>query len=336
MGRWPQPYLSIVVPVYRSAECLDALATGISAVLCPLGHDYQLILVNDGSPDDSWRVIEGICHSHPNITGVNLRRNFGQDNAILTGLRMASGRFVVIMDDDLQHDPADLPALLGKIGDGADVVYADFRKKRQRFWKNWGSWFNGKVAEWVIDKPRGVYLSPYKIITQEVARLICNYDGPDPYVDGLLFQVTSRIDHVPAEHRPRYAGRSTYTLWKSLRVLGRLAFSFSIKPLRLVSLSGFAFAGLGLVLALVVIFYRLFFPEDFPPVAVGWASLMVALLVIAGLQMIFFGVLGEYAGRTYLKVNNKPQSAIREVINAKNPGTSLIEEETEFANKPNL
>jgi undecaprenyl-phosphate 4-deoxy-4-formamido-L-arabinose transferase len=194
-------------------------------------------------------------------------------------------------------------------------VYADFRAKRQKLWKNLGSWFNGKVAEWVIQKPRGLYLSPYKVVRREVAELIVNYDGPDPYVDGLLFQVTSRIAQVPAEHHARLAGSGNYTLWKSIKVWSRLAFSFSVLPLRLVAWCGMLSAALGVLLALGVVAYRLLFPEHFPREAVGWASLMVALLVLGGAQMFFFGILGEYTGRTYLRVNNKPQTAIREVLN---------------------
>lgn len=311
----PKPDLSIVVPVYRSEDCLEALIAAIGDALEPTGRDYEVVLVNDYSPDNSWAVIESICRHNPAVLGVDLRRNFGQDNAIITGLRLARGRYVAIMDDDLQHHPRDLPALLYKIEEGADAVYADFGVKRQKLWKNLGSWLNGKLAEWVINKPSDVYLSPYKIIRKEVVEMICDYAGPDPYIDGLLFQITSRIDQIPVDHHPRYAGRSTYTFWKSLRVWARLAFSFSARPMRLVSWFGFAFAALGLLLAVVVILYRLLLPEDFSPNAVGWASLMVALLVVSGIQMLFFGILGEYTGRTFLRVNEKPQTAIREVVN---------------------
>lgn len=338
-----RPRLSVVVPVYRSEECLVALVTAISEALVSNGGDWEIILVNDCSPDRSWRVIQSLCENHSNVIGVDLRRNFGQDNAILTGLRIARGSYIAIMDDDLQHDPRYLPMMLDKIEEGWDVVYADFRVKRQKRWKNLGSWFNGKVAEWVIDKPKSIYLSPYKIISGEVADLICKYDGPDPYVDGLLFQVTSRISNVPAEHQARFAGKSTYTFWKSLRVWARLAFSFSVKPLRIVSLCGFGFAALGLILTLVVVLYRLRYPEEFSAVAVGWASLMVAVLVIGGALMIFFGVLGEYAGRTYMKVNNKPQTAIRDVLNR---GTAVeqrssrsateVSREVRVGNEPDL
>lgn len=310
-----KPDLSIVVPVYRSEDCLEALIAAIAEALEPTGREYEVILVNDYSPDNSWAVIEAICRGNLNVVGVDLRRNFGQDNAIITGLRLARGRYVAIMDDDLQHHPRDLPALLDKIEEGADAVYGDFRVKRQKMWKNLGSWFNGKFAEWVIRKPKHIYLSPYKIIRSEVVEMICDYDGPDPYIDGLLFQITSRIDQIPVDHHPRHAGRSTYTFWKSLRVWGRLAFSFSARPMRLVSWCGFCFAMLGLLLAVAVILYRLLLPQDFSPNAVGWASLMVALLVLSGIQMLFFGIVGEYTGRTFLRVNNKPQTAIRRVLN---------------------
>jgi undecaprenyl-phosphate 4-deoxy-4-formamido-L-arabinose transferase len=312
-----QPDLSIVVPVYRSEDCLDALIAAINEAMTPTGREFEVVLVNDFSPDNSWAVIESLCVAHANVVGVDLRRNFGQDNAIITGLRISRGKYVVVMDDDLQHHPRDLPALLNKIEEGADVVYAVFGVKHQKLWKNLGSWFNGKVAEWVINKPKHIYLSPYKIIRKEVVEMICNYDGPDPYIDGLLFQVTARIAEIYVEHHPRYAGQSTYTFWKSVRVWARLAFSFSAKPLRVVSWFGFLFAALGLLLAIVVIFYRLFFPEHFGPAAVGWASLMVAILIATGIQMIFFGVLGEYTGRTFRRVSNKPQTSIREVLNAR-------------------
>lgn len=306
--------LSIVIPVYKSADCLAALIAAIEAAVGALGSPYEVVLVNDASPDRTWEVIMAVCESHPQVVGIDLRRNFGQDNAILTGLRYARGRSVAIMDDDLQHDPRDLPALLAGIDAGADVVYADFRSKHQKAWKNLGSWFNGKVAEWVLGKPRGLYLSPYKVIRGEVAALICNYDGPDPYIDGLLFQVTSRFARVAVEHHPRYAGSGNYDIGKSIAVWARLATGFSVRPLRLVTWCGLALGALGGLLAVAVIGYRVLFPEHFAPAVAGWASLMVAQLLIGGVQMVFLGVLGEYAGRTYTTVARKPQAAIRAVI----------------------
>jgi len=306
--------LSIVIPVYHSADCLEALNAAISQALVPLGIPYEVILVNDCSPDESWTVIEQLCRLHANVVGVDLRRNFGQDNALLTGIRLARGQYIAVMDDDLQHDPNDIPALVSGLQAGFDVVYAQFRKKRHKVWKNLGSWFAGKVAEWVLNKPRDIYLSPYKVFRREVADLICNYHGAEPYIDGLLLQVTSRIAQVPVEHKPRYSGKSTYTLLESTRIWTRIAFSFSVKPLRLVTVLGLAFSVLGVLLGTAVILYRLSSPQSFPENTAGWASLIVAVLFLGGIQMIFFGILGEYAGKTYLRVNDQPQTAVRAVL----------------------
>lgn len=306
--------LSIIVPVYRSEDCLEALAAAVAQALDGEDLTYELILVDDGSPDGSWGVIESLCRRDAHVVGVGLRRNFGQDNAILAGLRLARGAAVAVMDDDLQHDPADLPALVAKLDEGADVVYADFRIKQQRLWKNLGSWFNGKVAEWVLDKPKGLYLSPYKVMRREVAELAAQYEGPDPYLDALLLQVTSRFAVVTVEHHPRYAGAGNYTLRKSIQVWARMATSFSVRPLRLVTWCGLAMGALGGLLAVLVVIDRLVNPERFALALAGWASLMVALLVIGGIQMVFLGILGEYAGRTHTRVVGKPQSTIRAVV----------------------
>jgi polyisoprenyl-phosphate glycosyltransferase len=311
--------LSIVVPVYRSAPCLEALITAIEASLRPTGLTYEVILVNDGSPDRTWDVVEALCYTHREVVGIDLRRNFGQDNAILTGLRVARGRSVAIMDDDLQHDPNDLPVLLARLDQGADVVYADFRRKHQAAWKNLGSWFNGKFAEWVLEKPRGVYLSPFKVMRREVAELICRYDGPDPYVDGLLFQVTSRFDQVQVEHHPRYAGRSNYNLLRSIAVWARLATNFSVRPLRLVTWCGLGLGTLGGLLAIVVVLQRLLYPEQFQTASAGWASLMVTQLTLGGTRMVFLGIVGEYVGRMHMAVaGRKPQATVREVLSMGN------------------
>ncbi len=163
----PPPAPSIVVPAYRRADCVEALAAAVRAAFSTTAWSYELILVNDGSTEATWSVIEKLCRTDPKVVGIDLRNNFGQDNAILTGLRVVWGRFVAVMDDDLRHDPADLPTLLSRReqqrpdGGPPDVVCADFRSKRQAAWKNPGSWFNGKVAEYVLNKPKGLYLSPH-------------------------------------------------------------------------------------------------------------------------------------------------------------------------------
>ena len=286
--------LSVVIPVYRSETCLNELMRVIAEALAPYDWDYEVI-VNDFSPDRSWQVIESLCYKYPFVVGVDLRRNFGQDNAILTGLRLSRGKYVAIMDDDLQHDPKYLPALIDRTEEGVDVTYADFGRKQQKLWKNVGS---GST----VRSPTGFFGNlkmlpfPYKVIVREVADLICNYSGPKPYIDGLLFQATWRVASIPVEHHPRYAGRSTYSVWKALEVSTRLIFSFSVKPVRLVTWCGLVMAVLALLAAAGVTLYRFLLPEVFLRRRSGWSSLMVVFLLISGIQMMFLGIFGEYRG----------------------------------------
>jgi glycosyltransferase involved in cell wall biosynthesis len=307
----PRPALSVVVPAYRSEDCLAELAARVEEACREANEHYELILVNDSSPDRTWGVIEELSARDPAIVGINLRKNFGQDNAIMAGLNAARGECVIIMDDDLQHDPADIPALVEKLREGYDVVYAKYSKDHQALWKNLGSWLNGKMAEVVLDKPKDVYLSPYKVIAAPVVEEVVQYGGPYPYVDGLLFRTTSRMTQIPVKHHPRFRGESTYTFWKSVGVWARLSTNFSVVPLRLATIFGALIAAAGLVTAAAFLVLRLRHPE-IAQSAVGWASLAVSVLVLGGLQLVTLGVMGEYIGRMHLNLNNRPQFVIRE------------------------
>jgi undecaprenyl-phosphate 4-deoxy-4-formamido-L-arabinose transferase len=299
--------ISVVIPVYRSEDCLPELARRLTEALDPTGKTYEIILVNDGSPDRSWEKIVELAGGGYHIKGINLRRNFGQDNAIMAGFHHMSGRVVIVMDDDLQHDPKDIPRLVAEIEKGYDVCYARFRTKKQTRFKNFGSWLNDKVANVVIAKPKEVYLSPYKAIRREVTEQLIRYDGPYPYVDGLLFTVTHNIGQITTEHQERYAGRGNYNLAKSVRVWMRLATSFSVYPLRLAAVLGFLTAALGFGLAVFFTIRR--FMVKAP---LGWASTMVTVLFLGGVQLIALGVIGEYVGRLFLQHGTRPQFVVRE------------------------
>jgi len=301
--------LSIVVPVYRSASCLPELARRVQEDLGRRFDSYELILVNDDSPDESWEVIVRLAREHNFVTGVNLRRNVGQDNAIMAGLNVASGEVIVIMDDDLQHNPSDIAALHEAIQDGFDVVYANFEHKRQAFWKNLGSWFNDRFAIITLGKPKNIYMSPYKAIRREVVDEIVKYNGPYPYVDGLIFTVTSNITQVTVKHHTRFAGRGNYNLLRSVAVWLKLATGFSVIPLRMatflggvISLFSFALAFYFVVEALVL--------EREPS---GWPSVIVAILFIGGIQLIGIGSVGEYIGRIFITQNQRPQFTVKEI-----------------------
>jgi undecaprenyl-phosphate 4-deoxy-4-formamido-L-arabinose transferase len=303
--------MSIVVPVYRSEDCLEELVRQIDDALVEWPH--EIVLVNDRSPDHSWDVIVKLAQANPGVTGINLRKNSGQDNAIMAGFRCARGKYVVVMDDDLQHDPADIVRLWHACEEhGADVCFGRFNRKKQAWWKNAGSWLNGKIAEFVIDKPPHVYLSPYKIIRSEVVAEIIKYDGPSPYVDGLLFTITDSVAQIDATHHVRFAGRSNYDFVRSLKVALKLATSFSVIPLRLASVLGFMTATVGFVLTLWFAFDAVVFGR---PVQ-GWPSQMCVTLVLGGVTLLCVGLLGEYVGRTFVRLNNRPQYTIKDKISS--------------------
>jgi glycosyltransferase involved in cell wall biosynthesis len=299
-------FISVVVPVFNSADCLPELTRRIHGVL---QENYELILVNDHSSDNSWEVICGLFKEYKTVAGVNLRINSGQDNALMAGLQQTRGDFVVIMDDDLQHAPEDILKLYDQCLEGYDVCYADFSKKKQAWWKNLGSWFNGKMGEFILNKPRHIYLSPFKIIRKEVVKEIYRYNGPYPYVDGLILTITDNLTQTPVQHHGRFAGCSTYSLKKSLAVWTKHMTGFSVLPLRFSSMIGILSAFIGFLLAVYYILYSIFVGT-----VKGWTTVVCLLLVIGGLILTSLGIIGEYIGRTYLKVNNNPQYVIKEIL----------------------
>jgi len=300
--------ISIVVPVYNSAMILVNLCQQISSAL--KDRDFEVILVNDGSSDESWSVIESISKKSEQVKGVCLNRNFGQDNAIMAGMHYAKGDYIVIMDDDLQHSPFDIVTLLHEAESGCDVCYADYSdRKRQSWWKNIGSILNSKQAEFLLEKPRNIYLSPFKIINRVVADSIISYKGPYPYLDGLIFRATTSIRQISVKHHERFHGAGNYNLRKSFSVFVKHATGFSVVPLRIATLCGLATAIAGVILASAYI-YR-YFVDDKP--LEGWTTLVVLVLFMGGMILVSLGMIGEYLGRVYLSINQRPQFVVREI-----------------------
>jgi len=302
--------LSVVIPVYRSAEGLPLLLERLRQDLSNSFSSWEAVLVNDGSPDHSWQILEGLVGRYPFLVAADLRRNRGQDNALMAGLRLSRGEVVVIMDDDLQHDPRDVPRLVARVRDGWDVCFADFETKKQAWWKNLGSAFNGWVARAVIDKPRDVYLSPFKAVSRGVVDEVIRYDGPYPYVDGLILSVTSRFARIDATHHARAAGSSNYDLVRSVAVWLKLATGFSVRPLRLASFAGLGTSLLAFLFGLFLI-VRWFLVHG---EVEGWTSILVVVSFLGGLQLFGIGIVGEYVGRAYLNINRKPQYTVRKIL----------------------
>lgn len=274
--------------------------------------ELEIVLVNDGSPgDDSDEVCARLAAGDPGVRFVDLSRNFGEHNAVMAGLRHASGDVAAIIDDDFQNPPSEVLRLLDKLEQGYDVVYARYGQKRHGRLRNLGSRFNNLVATVMIPKPLGLYLSSFKVISRFVIDEITRYDGPYPYIDGLILQVTRRYATVDVRHAPRQEGRSGYTVRKLVSLWLNMFTNFSILPLRIATLLGFLFAALGLVLGTIFLVQRL---RD-PTIPAGWASIIVSLFIVSGVQLFAIGMVGEYVGRLFLNVSRKPQYVIRRTVN---------------------
>ncbi len=302
--------ISLVIPVFNSQDNLEPLSHKISEAL--IEGSFEIILINDTSKDNSWGVIQKLAEQNTFIKGINLRKNSGQDNAIMAGLAEAKGEFIVIMDDDLQHSPFDIPRLHQKIDEGFDVVFAKFKRKKQALWKNMGSWFNGLMADILIDKPPHIYLSPFKIIQADVVREILKYKGPYPYIDGLLFMVTSNIGQIEnVEHYHRNKGKSNFNFARSLTVFLKLATNFSVFPLRIATTIGFISSIFSFLLA-VYYFLEFFFNDKHVE---GWASLILVLLFLGGLILISLGIVGEYLGRLFMNSSRPGPYIVKDRLN---------------------
>ena len=300
--------LSIVVPVYRSAAILPLLVETIQRELqaANLLDTCELLLVNDSSPDNSWQVIRDLANKYPFVKGISLRRNFGQHNATMAGLNHATGSIVVIMDDDFQHPPEAIARMIAALDEGYDVCYTRYLNRKHATWKKLGSQFNDWVATQLLGKPKGLYLSSFKAIRKEIVSEVIKYDGPYAYLDGLILDVTRAITDVSIEHQARHEGQGNYNFGSSLSLWLKMATSFSVMPLRIASYMGFALTGFSVLMIGYLAILKIMHPD----IPAGWTSLIATILLIGGIQTMCIGMIGEYLGRAYLKLNGKPQYVV--------------------------
>lgn len=295
--------------MYNSAETIAAVVHDIEQLSVPGGH--EIVLVHDGGKDQTMRVCAELLRTaRVPMTLVEHARNFGEHNAVLSGWRHAKGAHIVNLDDDGQNPPREAVRLWEHaVASGMDVVFGHYDVKQHDAWRNVGSWFTNRMTDWALDKPAGFYLSSFRCVTGFVASQVVGYAGPYPYVDGLLLQVTQRIDSIKVEHVARQAGRSGYTLRRLIQLWLSAWLNFSILPLRLATLAGMLTATLGLVAFVVVLW--LWFTNRGPSYGFGW--LMAAFLIFSGTQLVMLGLIGEYLGRMFLAVNQRPQAVVRSV-----------------------
>jgi undecaprenyl-phosphate 4-deoxy-4-formamido-L-arabinose transferase len=302
--------LSVVIPVYRSADMLGELARRLFRVLDGLGVEYEIIFVDDGSPDGSWQVLQQLQEAYPDrVVAIKLMRNYGQHNALMCAFRASRGQFVVTMDDDLQTPPEEIPMLLKAICEkDLDLVYGSYAAKKHHLFRNLGSRLVNGFYRMVFRMP--VTITSFRIIRRVLLESIFSYSLNFTFVDGLLAWNTQRVGEVTVEHHPRAKGRSGYTLRKLVSLALNLFTNFSLLPLRLATVLGFFASAGGFLVALWYLIQYFFAGISVP----GYASTIIAILVLGGVQLLSLGVLGEYLGRVHLNVNRKPQYTVREVV----------------------
>ena len=303
--------LSFVIPCYRSAHTIGPVVEELEATVAGRAdeYDYEIILVNDGSPDDTDLAIRELCKDHPRIVFVDLSRNFGQHGAIMAGFHQVRGDIVICLDDDGQTPACECFKLIDKIAEGYDIAFAEYPTRRQNWFRNLGSRFNTFCNHYFYDQPKDLTCNSYYACQRFVVDSALQYPNPFPYITGLLFQSVRRYCNVPINHRARMEGESGYTLKKLISLWVSGVTAFSIKPLRFANYIGWATAFIGFVFAVVTIVRKLINPA----IQAGWASTLSVMLVLGGMIIALLGVIGEYIGRIYLSINRYPQFVVRSV-----------------------
>ena len=306
--------VSFVIPCYRSEHTITSVVDEVRRTMPTLPeYDYEIVLVNDCSPDGTFRVIRELAENDARITAVDLAKNFGQHAALMAGFHHCAGDIVVCLDDDGQTPADEVGKLLSKLEEGYDVVYASYDHKQHASWRNWGTKLNNKMTEIMLGKPKELSIPSYLAARRFVIDEMLSYTHCYPYVDGLILRTTRSICNVPVTHRAREDGESGYTLVKLIGLWMNGFTSFSVKPLRIASYCGAAAAVAGFIY-FIIILIKHFVDSSIPE---GWASTMAMMMLLGGVVLLVLGMIGEYIGRIYMCINASPQFVERQVIRKK-------------------
>lgn len=304
--------ISFVLPCYGSENTISFVVDEIRQVVGQrTEYDYEIIAVNDCSPDKVWDVLQGIAEDDPKVRLIGLAKNMNRPGAVMAGLGRAAGDYIVVMDDDGQCPMDCFWDLLAPLERDYDVSMADYPSRKQSLFKDFGTLVNKKMTEYILDRPKDLQFTNFMVMRRYVAKEICKYTNPYPYMTGLILRTTRRITCVPMEERSRYSGSSNFTFIKMLNLWMNGLTAFSIKPLRLATFAGVMFAMLGFIYGLFTVIMKLINPA----ISAGYSSLMAVLLLIGGILMLMLGMIGEYIGRIYISLNNSPQYVIRDEVN---------------------
>lgn len=307
--------LSVIIPVYNSQDILPELVHQLANVLPELSEQYEVLLINDGSSDDSWATIMSLSHQHPWLVGVNLMRNYGQHNALLCGLRAARYPVCVTIDDDLQHPPQEIARLLKQLYKGYDVVYGTPQQEKHNLWRVLASRITKLALQSAMGAQTANQVSAFRALRTDLRDGFTAYVGPSVSIDVLLTWATTRFSAVPVQHHPRYAGASNYTFRKLVRHAINMITGFSVLPLRLASLLGFGFALFGMLVLLYVLARFLLQGSPVP----GFPFLASTIAIFSGVQLFALGIIGEYLARMHFRLMDRPPYVIRDQIQHDTP-----------------
>lgn len=293
--------LSVIIPVYNGASSIRRLVESLFNELKEIS--FEVVLVNDSSPDNSAEVCKKIVHDFSNIKFVNLRKNFGEFNAVMCGLNYAEGDYCVMIDDDFQNPPSEIIKLYEcAVKSDFDVVYSFYETKRHHWFRNFGSWLVNRISTSLFEKPSDLYLSSFKLIKKEVVTEIIKYSGPYPYIDALIFRVTRNVGKIQVQHNIREEGQSNYTFKKIHSLFMTILFGYSILPARIILYSGF------LLLIISILFILLYILNIFQ------SEILCISSLLGSIQLIAMGVIAEYISKSYLTQNSHPQFTIKEIL----------------------
>lgn len=307
--------ISFVIPCYGSEHTIEDVVEELIDQYSSRKdrYEYEIILVNDCSPDNVWEVIKKLATNNPNISGISLARNFGQHAALMAGYSKCSGDIIFSLDDDGQAPLESIYPLIDKLDEGYDVVFGKIREIMQSKFRIFGSYINAKMCEFLLGKPPNIGVSSFFVTRRFVIKEILRYNNSYPYIGGLLFRTTKNMADVEINQRERQSGESGYNLKKLIKLWLNGFTAFSEKPLRIATLLGLVCAALGFCYGLFVVIRKLIYPQ----IPMGYSSIMAVMLFIGGMIMLLLGMIGEYIGRIYISINNAPQYVMRETTKDK-------------------
>lgn len=306
--------LSFVIPCYKSENSISMIMEKLENVMKNQElYDYEVILINDASPDRTYDVLKKLASENKNIKIIDLVRNFGQHAAIMAGYTNACGDIIIGLDDDGENSPEDIFKLINKLNEGYDFVCAKYPEEKRSFFRRLGTKINGLMSEIFIDKPKKFNLTSYYAMKRYILNEIVRYKNPYPYIAGLILRTTKNLGVVEIERRNRISGTSGYNLKKMISLWTNGFTAFSVKPLRIATVIGFIASFAGLIMGVVTIINKILNPL----ILSGYSSIMSSLWFLGGLILIMLGMIGEYIGRIYISINNSPQYVIKEKLNFK-------------------